>query len=132
MGRSTIFAGMTAMGCRRARYGDFVIVTLSSSAFAVTAQEISTVESWARGRASLGSEHRDRTAFTDRFENLLARSGSGLASRGSRPVLARIVQGMEQNGIVMSEWSIPHNVNESVEIKKPAATAAPGVNGVKA
>ncbi|HVT36270.1 MAG TPA: hypothetical protein VHE37_11825 [Nevskiaceae bacterium] len=117
----TIHAGMTAAGFRRARYGDFVVITLSNGAFAVTAQDMMMVETWARGRTSFGNAQRDQTAFTDRFDNVLARSGSGIATKGSRPVLARIVAGMMANGIDIKEWSVPHNINESVEVvrRKP-------------
>ena len=75
-------------------------------------------ENWARSRTSLGSALRDQTAFVGRFENLLARSGGGLATRGSRSVLKRILQGMTANGVIISEWSVPPNIDESVEIQK--------------
>lgn len=119
----TLFAGATNGGCRTARYGDFVIMTLQSAAFAVTAQDLQQAEAWARSRTSLGSTQRDRTCFIDRFETVLARSGSGFATKGARGVLSRIVKGMEQNGIDIKEWSVPHNINESVEIQKPKAPA---------
>lgn len=112
-------------GGRTARYGDFVIVTMSASAFAATAQEFQQVQTWARARASLGNPHRDRSAFTDRFETVLARSGSGIATKGNRQILARIVKGMEQNGLQVGEWSVPHNINESVEVRKKPKAAEP-------
>jgi hypothetical protein len=105
-------------GGRTSRYGDFIIVTMPSAAFATTAQEYTTVQTWARSRASLGNPHRDRSAFVDRFDTVLARSGSGIATKGSRPVLAMIVKGMEKNGLQIGDWSVPHNINESVEVKK--------------
>lgn len=109
-------------GGRTSRYGDFIVVTMSASAFVTTAQEFQQVQTWARARASLGNPQRDRTAFTERFQTLLARSGSGIATKGNRQILARIVKGMEQNGMQIGEWSVPHNINESVEVKKkPAA-----------
>ena len=115
---TTILASVTAGGCRTSRLGDFVVVTLESMAFAVTALDFQQAQTWARSRTSVGNAHRDRGAFIDRFETILARSGGGIASKGSRPLLARIVKGMEQNGMLMAEWSIPHNINESVEMKK--------------
>ena len=116
----------SSLGYRAARYGDFVVVTLQSAAFATTAQDHLQAENWARGRASLGNVQRDRTAYFDRHEILLARGGSGIATKGHRQVLQRLVKGMEQNGMQMNEWSVPHNINESVEIqkKKPVAAAA--------
>ena len=94
-----------------------------SSAFAVTAQDLQVANSWARSRASLGNINRDRSAYTDRFDTMLARTGSGLASKGSRPTLARIVNGMKANGVDLNEWQVPHNVFESVEMKKSAPVA---------
>lgn len=120
----TMLQSASSMGYRTARYGDFVIVTLQSAAFATTAQDHVQAENWARGRPSMGSIQRDRSAYFDRHEILLARSGSGIATKGHRQVLKRIVTGMEQNGMQMNEWSVPHNINESVEIvKKPPAAA---------
>lgn len=111
-------------GGRTSRYGDFVVVTMTASAFVATTIEYQQVQTWARARASLGNVQRDRTAFTDRFDTLLARSGSGIATKGSRQVLARLVKGMELSGLQLGDWSIPQNVNESVEIKKkPRPTA---------
>lgn len=111
-------------GGRTSRYGDFVVVTMTASAFVATAIEYQQVQTWARARASLGNAQRDRTAFTDRFETLLARSGSGIATKGSRQVLARLVKGMELSGLQIGDWSVPQNVNESVEIKKKPKPAA--------
>lgn len=100
-----------------------MVVTLQSAGFAVTAQELQTAEAWARSRASLGNAQRDRSSFIDRFETILARCGSGFASKGSRAVLAHIVKGMQQNGIEIKEWSVPHNTFESVEVQKPKSAA---------
>lgn len=125
----TLLASATDGGCRRARYGDFVIVTLQNAAFAVTAQDLQIAENWARSRTSLGNTHRDREAFINRFETILARQGSAIASKGSIPVLARIVKGMTANGVQLGEWSIPHNINESVEVKKPNAALLAAMAG---
>lgn len=112
-------------GGRSSRYGDFIIVTLPAMAFATTAMEFQQAQTWARARASLGNVHRDRSCFVDRFQTVLARSGGGLATRGSRPVLSRIVAGMKQNGLVMEDWSIPLNLDESMEVKKRAKATGP-------
>ncbi|HEY0917335.1 MAG TPA: hypothetical protein VGE22_20815 [Solimonas sp.] len=108
-------------GGRTSRYGDWVVVTLPAMAFATSAQEFQQVQTWARARSSMGNVHRDRSLFVERFETVLARSGGGIATRGSRPVLQRLIAGLKQGGLQMDEWSIPHNINESVEIKRKAA-----------
>lgn len=112
-------------GGRTSRYGDWVVVTLPAMAFATSAQEFQQVQAWARARASLGNVHRDRSFFVARFETVLARNGGGLATRGSRPVLQRLIAGLKQGGLQMDEWSIPHNINESVEIKRKAPDPKP-------
>lgn len=110
-------------GGRSTRYADFVVVTLPAGAFVATAMEFQQAQTWARARASMGNAQRDRSAFMDRFETLLARSGSGVATRGNRQALSRLVSGMLQGGLQLEGWSVPTNLNESVEIKKKAAPA---------
>ncbi len=114
-------------GGRTSRYGDWVVVTLPAMAFATSAQEFQQVQAWARARSSLGNVHRDRSFFVARFETILARTGAGIATRGSRPVLQRLIAGLKQGGLQMDEWSIPHNIDESVEIKRktPGPQPAP-------
>ncbi len=63
-------------------------------------------------------QQRTQVAAAPDFDTVLARSGSGIATKGSRSVLAMIVKGMEKNGLQMGDWSVPHNINESVEVKK--------------
>ena len=111
-------------GGRTARYGDLILVTMPAQAFATTAMEYQQAQVWARARSSLGNVHRDREAFIGRFQTVLARSGGGIATRGARPVLARILAGMTQSGMQSGEWSVPHDINDSVEVKrrKPGRT----------
>ncbi len=87
------------------------------------------MQNWARGRTSCGNPSRDRTAFTDRFETILGRSGSGVATRGNRSVLSRIVKAMKASSILLEEWMIPRDLDASMEMKKrkppvPVAVAA--------
>lgn len=122
----SLFASAIGTGYRASRYGDFVILTMQAAGFAVPARDLQAAEAWARSRSSLGSTHRDRTAFVDRFETILVRSGSGYATKGSMAVLKRLVHNMEQAGIDIKDYSVPHNVNESVEVKKPKAPPPAG------
>ena len=69
-------------GGRTSRYGDFIIVTMPSAAFATTAQEYTTVQTWARSRASLGNQHRDRSAFVDRFGAKASKAKQAQKSKG--------------------------------------------------
>lgn len=121
----TLLQSACLPACRTTRYGDFVVVTLQSAAFVTPAMDFQQAEAWARSRSSLGSTHRDRGAFLDRHETLLARNGSGIATKGARAMLARLVKGMEQCGMDAKEWSVPHNIFESVEIQKRKPPADP-------
>lgn len=105
-------------GGRSSRFADFVVVTLPGFAFVTTSQEFLQVQNWARSRASLGNAHRDRSVLVDRLETVLARSGGGVATRGARSALSRLVAGMTQSGMQMDSWAIPHNLHEGVEVKK--------------
>lgn len=120
---ANLLLGAFSGGGRTARYGDFVVVTMSAAAFVASALEYQRVQTWARARTSLGNAQRDRVAFTDRFETLLARSGCGIATKGSRQVLSRLVKGMEQNGLSVGEWAVPQNLHEGVEVKKKTQPA---------
>lgn len=125
---NTILTSVLANGGRVSRYGDFTILRMHATAFAATPIELMQHQNWARGRISSGNANRDRTAFTDRFDTIVARSGSGLRTKGSRGLLQRIVKSMKANGLILSEWSIPHDLNDGVEIKKkpqPAPAAKP-------
>lgn len=126
MANLNVYNSVTAQGGRTAKYGDFTVVFMHSCAFATTPAELMQHSNWARGRMSSGNAARDRTTFTDRFETVIARNGSGLRTRGSRGVLQRMIKSMKANALQMEEWSIPHDINESLEIqKKPATTPEP-------
>ncbi|HSW15166.1 MAG TPA: hypothetical protein VLI06_20120 [Solimonas sp.] len=116
--RLNLLLSVLSGGGRTSRYGDFVVVTLPAQAFVTTSQEYLQAQTWARARASMGNAQRDRSAFVDRFETVLARNGCGIATKGSRPALARLVKGMKQGGMQIEDWAVPQNINDSVEIKK--------------
>lgn len=117
-----------AHGGRASRYGEFTMVFLHGCSFITTPMEFLQVQNWARGRNTSGNAVRDRSSFVDRFETLLGRVGSGVASRGPKSVLLRIVRAMTANAVFLEEWNIPHNLDEGVEIRKkpvPAPGAPP-------
>ena len=105
-------------GGRVSRYGDAVMVVMESIAFFTTAQDFQMGSQWARSKQSLGSANKDRMAFANRFETVVARVGSGIATKGSNKVLSKLVAAMEIAGMDLKEWSIPHNLNESMEVEK--------------
>ena len=111
---------------RSSRNGDFVIVVTQTCSFATTAMEFNQVSTWARSRMASGAAHRDRTTFIERFQVVLARSGGGIATKGSKPELARIVDAMKAMGMQMGEWSVPPGLYDGVEIKRrPKPVDAP-------
>ena len=105
-------------GARTTRYGDVVLVVMESISFFTTAQDFQMASQWARSKQSLGSANKDRSAFANKFETLVARTGSGVATKGSNKVLAKIVEQMETAGMDLKEWMIPHNIHESMEVVK--------------
>jgi len=122
---ATVFTSVFASGGGTSRYGDYIVVKMSNCSFITTPVEFQQVSTWARGRVSSGTPHRDRTVFAERFETVIARSGSGVATKGNRSALSRIVKSMKANAMFMEEWSIPRDLNESMEMKKkPAAVQA--------
>lgn len=120
----TLLLSAFSGGACTARHGDFVVVKFPASTFAASAFDYHRVQTWARGRMSMGNAQRDRVAFVDRFETLLARGGSGVATKGNRPALRLLIKGLSQSGAVISEWSVPHNIDESVEIARRAPNTA--------
>jgi len=118
---ATVFTSLFAGGGGTSRYGDFVIVRMPNASFIATPMEMMQLTNWARARMSSGTPQRDRTSFVDRFEVIIGRIGSAISTRGSRPVLARLVKSMKANGLVIGEWSLPHDINDSMEIKKKVA-----------
>lgn len=64
----------------------------------------------------MGNAQRDRTAYCDQHQTLLARSRSGLVSRGSSENLARLVKTMRELGILLDEWAVPERVKQSVDV----------------
>jgi hypothetical protein len=123
---STIFASAFASGGGTSRYGDFVVVRMQNTSFVTTPMELQQVSTWARGRMSSGMPQRDRTVFVERFETIIGRIGSAVATRGSRGVLSRIVKSMKANALMASEWNIPHDLDVSMEIKRKPAPKADG------
>jgi hypothetical protein len=123
---ATIFS--TAFnGGGSSRYADFVVVRMTSCTFITTPMELQQVSNWARGKMSSGTANRDRTTFIERFETIIGRASSSIATRGNRGLLSRMVKGMKASSILMAEWSIPHDLDASMEMKKkpPPKPVAP-------
>lgn len=120
----SVFNSAFGSGGGASRYGDFVMVRMQNCAFITTPMEFQTVSAWARGRMSNGNAQRDRTAFVERFETIIGRLGSAVSTRGSRGVLSRILKSMKANALIPGEWSLPHDINDSVEIKRKNPAAA--------
>lgn len=122
---ATVLTSVLAHGGRTTRYGDFTIVHMHGCSFITTPMEYMQMQNWARGRTSCGNPARDRTTFLDRFETVLGRAGGGVATRGNRAVLARIVKGMKANAVFIEEWMVPHDLNQSMEMKRPKGWVPP-------
>jgi hypothetical protein len=134
---ATVLSSVLAHGGRTNRYGEFTVVHMHGCSFITTQMEFTHNQNWARARTSCGNPVRDRTAFTDRFETILGRSGSGVSTRGNRSVLSRIVKAMKASSILLEEWMIPRDLDAGMEMKKrkppvPVAVvvAAPAANDV--
>ena len=116
---ATVLTSVLAHGGRTTRYGDFTIVHMHGCSFITTPMEYMQMQNWARGRVSCGNPARDRTTFLERFETVLGRAGGGVATRGNRSVLSRIVKAMKLNAVFVEEWMVPHDLNQSMEMKRP-------------
>ena len=130
---ATVLTSVLAHGGRTSRYGEFTIVHMHNCSFITTPMEYMQMQNWARGRTSTGNPARDRTTFVERFETVLGRIGGGVATRGNRSVLSRIIKAMKANSMFLEEWSVPRDLDQGMEMKrtrgwapaaKPAATDA--------
>jgi hypothetical protein len=115
-------------GGRVTRAGDLAVVYLQGCAFATTAVDFQQAQQWARSKPGHELPHKDRQAFIARFETIIGRNGSGIATKGGNKVLSRLVKGMEQMGLTVDDWMIPPNLDvDEIEVKKkdkPEASAA--------
>jgi len=125
MADATILTSVFAHGGRTGRYGEFTIVYMHGCTFITTPMEFMQQQNWARSRVSSGNPARDRTAFVERFETVLARSGAGVATRGNRSVLSRIAKAMKASSIFLEEWMIPRDLDASLEMKRPKGWVSP-------
>jgi hypothetical protein len=116
---ATVLTSVLAHGGRTSRYGEFTVVHMHGCSFITTPMECMQMQNWARGRTSTGNPARDRTTFVERFETVLARVGGGVATRGNRSVLSRIVKAMKANSLFLEEWSVPRDLDQSMEMKRP-------------
>jgi hypothetical protein len=124
MSAATILTSVFAHGGRATRYGEYTVIHMHNCSFITTPMESMQMQNWARGKVSSGNPGRDRTTFVERFETVLARVGSGLTTRGNRSILGRIVKAMTANATMIQEWSVPHDLGQSMEIRKPVRPVA--------
>lgn len=90
------------------RYGDIVLLVMpGEGAILVPGADFSVAQKWAQRRHSTGSPMRDRALFLDRFDTVVARSGSLVSTRGSRKPLEGLVRAMRSAGLSPDEWSLP-------------------------
>lgn len=104
---ATVLTSVFANGGRTVRYCDFTAVFMHEGAFITTPTEYLRAESWARSCASCGDRARDRAAFVERFDTVLARADSGVASKGDPQQLSQILRAMRANALVLDEWRLP-------------------------
>ena len=109
----TLFDGASSQGYRIKRVDDIVVITMQGAAFATTARDHTQAQQWARARASMGNAHRDRTAYCDQHQTLLARNRSSLVTRGSVEGLMHLVRAMRRCGMSLDEWAVPERVRLS-------------------
>lgn len=124
MGSTTIFS-VVENGGRFSRYGDFVMVVLPACAFVATALDFQQVRQWAASKQSSGTPHRDRMSFIERFEHLVARTGSGISTKGNSAVLVGLAKSMTANGMQLADWDIPQRIYDDTKVLKyrPSAPA---------
>jgi hypothetical protein len=109
----TLFDGASSQGYRIKRVDDIVVVTMQGAAFATTVQDHTQVQQWARARASMGNAQRDRTAYCNQHQTLLARNRGGLATKGSIDALTQLIRTMRKCGMLIDEWVVPERVKLS-------------------
>lgn len=115
----SVMDNVLANGGRVSRAGDLAVVYLQGCAFATTAVDFQQVQQWARSKPGHELPHKDRQAFIARFETIIGRNGSGIATKGSNKVLSRIAKAMEQMGLTVEDWMIPENLDaDEIEVKK--------------
>jgi len=110
----SIRTGAISTDGRTILYGDYVLIVVSGGAFITTPQEFQQVESWARARRSSGVKSKDRTVFVEKFQTVIARRGSGFATRGNPAVITTLVKAMKANETPLADWSIPPEILEAV------------------
>lgn len=115
----SVMDNVLANGGRVSRAGDLAVVYLQGCAFATTATDFQQAQQWARSKPGHELPHKDRQAFIARFDTIIGRNGSGIATKGSNKVLSRIAKAMEQMGLTVEDWMIPDNLDaDEIEVKK--------------
>lgn len=115
-------------GARANRFGDVVLVIMDTMVYATTSQEFQIASQWARAKTSLGHKNKDRTALLGKLEHVIARSGSGIGTKGTNKVLQQMVSVMEQSGFDIKDYVLPPTLFESIEVKKKPKQEAPAAD----
>ena len=112
--QASILASVFANGCRICRYDDFAIVTVRGCSFATTPMEFDEQQDWARSCASTGDPTRDCALFLGRFETVIGRDGSGIATKGGAMAQLRIIKAMKASSVFMDGWDAPSKFQTSI------------------
>ena len=96
-----------------------VVLGRGRGAFVTPAFDFSSARKWAEGREATGIEYRDMTVFMERFETYVARSGCPLTTQGHPVKLLELAKEMKASGYELSEWSLPQDVMDEFQPKKP-------------
>lgn len=110
---------VSAMNAARAnRFGDVVMIIMDTMVYTTPSMEWQMASQWGRAKVSLGNKNKDRNALLGKLEHVIARSGSGIATKGTNKKLQEMVGVMEQSGFDIKDWVLPPTLWESIEIKK--------------
>lgn len=104
------------------RMGELTLVSfgLRGGAILVGSADLLSARKWAQQKPSTGNEPRDLDLLLGRLECYVARHGSGIAAKGSRPRLLNLGKALRGLGLDPEDWSFPREVADELR-KRPAA-----------
>lgn len=122
---ATVFSAIFDRNGHISHHSDYSVIVFEGGAIVAPAIEAMQILKWARSQASRGAGTRNLSAFLDRFENLIARNGCGIGTRGSRMVLSRLVKSMKADSVPMDDWAVPATIEEDEVAAMPPRAPAP-------